>query len=61
MITAAGVVHVNRLPWRAAGGGGVAVFDCAADGMPELFIACGENNAKLFFNRSPRGGAFGDA
>ncbi len=37
-------------------GGGVATFDCNADGAPDLFTAGGEGKSALFRNRSKRGG-----
>lgn len=37
-------------------GGGVAVFDCDGDGLPELYVTGGVNKARLYRNRSPRGG-----
>ena len=37
-------------------GGGVAVFDCNADMLPDLFIAGGSEPAGLFVNRSAVGG-----
>eukprot|EP01030_Chromulinospumella_sphaerica_P021650 gene21650-21600_t len=38
-------------------GGGVATFDCDADGLPEVYVTAGVNKAKLYRNRSARGGA----
>lgn len=38
-------------------GGGAAVFDCSGDGLPDLFLAGGENQAGLFVNRSNPAGA----
>lgn len=38
-------------------GGGVAAFDCDADGKPELFLAGGSNAAALYHNDSTVGGA----
>jgi enediyne biosynthesis protein E4 len=38
-------------------GGGVATFDCDADGYPDVFTAGGENVASLYRNTSQRGGA----
>jgi len=38
-------------------GGGVAVFDCDGDRMPDLYLAGGEGPASLFRNRSVIGGA----
>ena len=37
-------------------GGGVAVFDCDADGLPEVYVTGGVNKAKFYRNRSTRGG-----
>lgn len=49
--------HVYGGNWEHYVGGGLAVFDCNGDGMPELFAAGGENPASLFLNRSEMGGA----
>jgi enediyne biosynthesis protein E4 len=38
-------------------GGGVATFDCNADGFPDVLTAGGENKASFFRNISKRGGA----
>ena len=38
-------------------GGGVAVFDCDGDGLPEVYVTAGVNKAKFYRNRSTRGGA----
>ena len=38
-------------------GGGVAVFDCDGDGLPELYVTGGVNKAKFYRNKSARGGA----
>lgn len=38
-------------------GGGVATFDCDADGLPEVYVTAGVNKAKFLRNRSTRGGA----
>jgi len=38
-------------------GGGVAVFDCDADGRPDAYVAGGANRAGLFHNDSAIGGA----
>lgn len=37
-------------------GGGIAVFDCDADGRPDAYIAGGTGPARLFRNRSAVGG-----
>jgi enediyne biosynthesis protein E4 len=37
-------------------GGGVAAFDCDADGLPEVYVTGGVNSAKFYRNRSARGG-----
>jgi enediyne biosynthesis protein E4 len=38
-------------------GGGVAVFDCDGDGLPEVYVTAGVNKARFYRNRSARGGA----
>lgn len=48
--------HVYDGGWEHFVGGGLAVFDCDGDGLPELFAAGGENPATLFRNHSGRGG-----
>ena len=37
-------------------GGGVAVFDCDGDGLPEVYVTGGVNKAKFYRNQSKRGG-----
>ena len=37
-------------------GGGVAVFDCDKDGLPEIYVTGGQNKAKFYRNKSTRGG-----
>jgi len=44
--------HVYTGGWEHFVGGGVAVFDCNGDGLPELYAAGGENPAQLFVNTS---------
>jgi hypothetical protein len=38
-------------------GGGVAVFDCDNDGLPEIYVTAGVNKAKFYRNISTRGWA----
>nr|WP_245710899.1 CRTAC1 family protein [Citreimonas salinaria] len=42
--------HVYAGGWEHFVGGGVAVLDCNADALPDLFVAGGENRARLFVN-----------
>ncbi len=44
--------HVYGGGWEHFVGGGVAVFDCNGDDLPEIYAAGGENPAQLFLNRS---------
>ncbi len=44
--------HIYAGGWEHFVGGGVAVFDCDGDALPELYVAGGENPAALFQNRS---------
>ena len=37
-------------------GGGVATWDCDADGKPEVYVTAGVNKAKFYRNRSTQGG-----
>jgi hypothetical protein len=53
----AGIVHVYDGDFTAAVGGGVAVFDCNADGKPDMYLAGGANPAILYRNASPIGAA----
>lgn len=50
-------VHSYDGGWEHFVGGGVAVFDCNGDRLPELFVAGGSNPAQLLVNRSTVGGA----
>ena len=45
-----GVRHTYGGPFAYAVGGGVAVFDCDADGRPDLLLAGGERPAALYRN-----------
>jgi len=51
------VEHVYDGGWEYFVGGGVAVLDCNDDGLPDLFVAGGENPARLFVNVTPHPGA----
>ncbi len=52
-----GLNSVYAGEWRHMVGGGVATFDCNGDGFPDVYIAGGDNKAKLYINASKRGGA----
>jgi hypothetical protein len=43
--------HIYGGGWEHFVGGGVAVFDCNDDTLPDLFAAGGENPAKLMINQ----------
>jgi enediyne biosynthesis protein E4 len=53
----AGIDHTYDGGFEYAVGGGVAVFDCNADGRPDLYLAGGSGPAALYRNDSPIGGA----
>ncbi|WP_171102443.1 CRTAC1 family protein [Ruegeria sp. HKCCD7255] len=53
--------HVYDGGWEHFVGGGVAVFDCNGDDLPELFVAGGSNPAQLFLNTSQNGVSFRSA
>ncbi len=55
---AAGITHRYDGDADFFVGGGVAVFDCNADGRPELYFAGGTEPAALYRNDSSPGGAF---
>ncbi|MEM9967928.1 MAG: VCBS repeat-containing protein [Pseudomonadota bacterium] len=42
--------HIYAGGWEHFVGGGVAIFDCDADALPDLFVAGGANPAKLLRN-----------
>lgn len=46
------VEHVYSGGWEHFVGGGVAMFDCNSDARPDLFVAGGEDTARLFVNSS---------
>ena len=48
--------HVYDGGWEFFVGGGMAVFDCNQDSLPDIFIAGGEAPSALLRNRSQRGG-----
>ncbi|MBX2886763.1 MAG: CRTAC1 family protein [Granulosicoccus sp.] len=52
----AGVDHIYSGPWEFFVGGGVASFDCNGDRLPDLFLAGGSGEARLFVNQSSVGG-----
>jgi hypothetical protein len=54
--SAAGVDHVYGGEFEYFVGGGVAVFDCDADGMPDMYLAGGEGPASLYRNVGEVGG-----
>jgi hypothetical protein len=53
----AGIDHAYDGGFDHAVGGGVAVFDCDADGKADVYVAGGANEAALYRNSSPVGGA----
>ncbi|MDH3606914.1 MAG: CRTAC1 family protein [Acidimicrobiia bacterium] len=55
--SAAGIDHVYDGDFTFYVGGGVAVFDCNGDTLPDIYFAGGENPASLYRNQSEPGGA----
>ncbi len=55
--TAAGIDQVYDGDFTFSVGGGVAVFDCNDDGMPDLYLPGGSNAATLYRNDGSVGGA----
>ena len=51
-----GVDHVYDGSWQFFTGGGVAVFDCDDDDLPDLYFAAGTEPAGLYRNSSVLGG-----
>ncbi|ABF62146.1 ASPIC/UnbV (plasmid) [Ruegeria sp. TM1040] len=49
--------HIYSGGWEHYVGGGLAVFDCNGDALPELYAAGGETPAQLFLNTSGADGA----
>jgi enediyne biosynthesis protein E4 len=52
-----GLIHTYDGPLAYFTGGGIATFDCDADGRLDAYVAGGEETAALFRNRSAIGGA----
>ena len=52
-----GIDHRYEGEWEFFVGGGLAVFDCDADGRPDLYAAGGTEPASLYRNRSAVAGA----
>ena len=52
-----GVASVYAGEWQYMVGGGVATFDCNADGLPDMLLAGGTSPASFYRNMSKRGGA----
>ncbi len=53
----AGIQSVYTGEWEYMVGGGVATFDCNADGYPDMLLAGGSSPSKFYRNASKRGGA----
>lgn len=52
-----GVSNIYKGEWQYMVGGGVATFDCNADGYADMLLAGGEAPAKFYRNTSTKGGA----
>lgn len=52
-----GLSHTYGGGYEATLGGGLAVFDCDDDGLPDVYVAGGDNPAELFHNDSTPGGS----
>lgn len=57
----AGIDSTYKGEWEFMVGGGVATFDCNADGFADVVLAGGTNKAKFYRNTSKQGGALGFA
>ncbi len=55
--TSSGLSHEFAGEWEFMVGGGAAAFDCSGDDYPDLFLAGGVNEARLFRNASAKAGA----
>ena len=53
----AGIDSVYAGEWEYMVGGGVATFDCNADGFADMLLAGGTSPAKFYRNTSTQGGA----
>jgi hypothetical protein len=53
----AGIAHSFAGEWEFMVGGGAAIFDCNADGLPDVYLAGGVNAAQMLVNTSAKGGA----
>ena len=53
----AGIDSTYKGEWEFIVGGGVATFDCNADGFADMVLAGGTNTAKFYRNNSKQGGA----